>query len=312
MKDLLITRMEVNTGSNLNYIDILKNRETIEKELTTINGYIMLLISLLLFFGGIGMIVAFGIIGFYPGYAIAFPSFICGIFFFTGFFNLQPNEVAVVTMCGSYKGTVEDSGYHWIFPFNTRMVVSLRSRNINIEKLKVNDKSGNPIEIGAVIVWRIKHAAKSVFDVVDAAHFASLNSESALRHIALSYHYDKSGDNEVSLRTGSAIIMQELIKELQERLEKAGIEVEEARITHLAYAPEIASVMLKRQQAEAIIAAREKIVQGAVSIVGHALNALKENKIVDMNNEEKSKLVSNMLVILCSDSQVTPVLNTGV
>jgi len=213
-------------------------------------------------------------------------------------------------MCGSYRGTVEESGYHWISPFNTRLVVSLRSRNIHIEKLKVNDKSGNPIEIGAVIVWRIKHAAKSAFDVVNAENFASLNSESALRHIALSYHYDK--ENEVSLRTGSAIIIQELVKELQERLEKAGIEVEEARITHLAYAAEIASVMLKRQQAEAIIAARERIVQGAVSIVGHALNALNENKIVDMSNEEKSKLVSNMLVILCSDSHVSPVLNTGV
>ena len=285
---------------------------TEEKEFSPINGCLMLFLNLILFFGGIAMIVIFSTIQFFIGYVISFPSLLLGFICFFGYFTLQPNEVAVLTLCGNYKGTVRNSGFYWVLPFISSSKVSLRSRNCNIDKLKVNDKSGNPIEIGVVIVWRVKNAAKSIFDVLDYINYVNLNSESAVRHIALSYHYDKTDDKDVSLRTGSKIIMSQLVTELQERLEKAGIEVEESRITHLAYAPEIANSMLKRQQAEAIIAAREKIVQGAVSIVGHALNALKENNIVEMTNEEKSKLVSNMLVILCSEAQVSPVLNTGV
>ncbi len=285
---------------------------TEEKQFSPLNGCLMLFLNLILFLGGIAMIVLFSAFQFFEGYAIAFPSMFIGFFCFFGYFTLQPNEVAVLTLCGNYKGTVRNSGYYWVLPFISSTVISLRSRNCNIDKLKVNDKSGNPIEIGVVIVWRVQNAAKSIFDVLDYNSYVNLNSESAVRHIALSYHYDKTDDKEVSLRTGSEVIMRQLVTELQERLDKAGIEVEEARITHLAYAPEIANSMLKRQQAEAIIAAREKIVQGAVSIVGHALNALKENNIVEMTNEEKSKLVSNMLVILCSEAQVSPVLNTGV
>ena len=306
----MYSEMEININSNRN--DQLISKETQEIPYSPASGCLMLLINLLLFFGGIAMIVVFSALGFFEGYAIAFPSLFVGFFFFLGYFTIQPNEVVVLTLCGNYKGTVKNSGFYWVLPFMNANVVSLRSRNCNIDKLKVNDKSGNPIEIGVVIVWKVSNAAKAIFDVLDYNLYANLNSESAVRHIALSYHYDKTDDKDISLRTGSEIIMQQLVKELQERLNKAGIEVEEARITHLAYAPEIANSMLKRQQAEAIIAAREKIVQGAVSIVGHALNALKENKIVEMSNEEKSKLVSNMLVILCSEAQVSPVLNTGV
>ena len=228
-----------------------------------------------------------------------------------GFFVLQPNEAMVLVFYGKYKGTVKQNGYHWVNPLYTKRQITLRSNNLNGNILKVNDKTGNPIEIAAVVVWRVKNTAKAIFDVIDYNNYVYVQYESAVRNLAMSFAYDKTNDHEVSLRSGHEDVTRHLMVEMHNRLEKAGIDVEEAKITTLSYASEIAGVMLRRQQADAVIAAREKIVQGAVSIVGHALNLLRENNIVVLSQEEKSKLVSNLLVVLCSENNVHPTLNTG-
>jgi regulator of protease activity HflC (stomatin/prohibitin superfamily) len=189
--------------------------------------------------------------------------------------------------------------------------ISLRARNFNSEKLKVNDKRGNPVEIAAVVVWRVEDCAKAAFDVDDFESYVQIQSESAIRHIASLYSYDHSEENEPTLRDSADEVAQALQQELQARLHKAGVTVDEARLTHLAYAPEIAQAMLRRQQAEAVIAARTKIVQGAVSMVGMALRELSEKAVVEMDEERKAAMVSNLLVVLCSESNVAPVVNTG-
>lgn len=228
-----------------------------------------------------------------------------------GFFTLQPNEAAVLILFGSYKGTVRDSGFFWTNPFNKKLKVSLRSRNLNGDKLKVNDKRGNPIEIAAVVVWRVQDTAQAVFDVDEYEHYVAVQSESAVRHLASGYAYDQAEDGEMTLRSSTDAVSQALQVELQERLGKAGVEVQEARLTHLAYAPEIAQAMLRRQQAEAIIAARTKIVQGAVSMVEMALTELESANVVDLDAERKASMISNLLVVLCGESEVHPVVNTG-
>jgi len=228
-----------------------------------------------------------------------------------GFFTLQPNEAAVLILFGSYKGTVRASGFYWMNPFMKKMKVSLRSRNLNGDKLKVNDKRGNPIEIAAVVVWRVKDTAQAVFDVDEYEHYVAVQSESAVRHLASGYNYDHAEGGEISLRSSTDAVSEALQVELQERLGKAGVEVEEARLTHLAYAPEIAQAMLRRQQAEAIIAARQKIVQGAVGMVEMALNELETAEVVELDQERKASMVSNLLVVLCGESEVHPVVNTG-
>ncbi len=228
-----------------------------------------------------------------------------------GFFILQPGEAGVCTFYGTYKGTIKESGYYWCNPLITVTKVSTKSKNLNGIPIKVNDRQGNPIEIAVVVVYRVKETAKALFDVENYENFVQINSESAVRHIACSYPYEKVHENDISLRSGSDIIIHQLVKELGERVAQAGIEIQEARITHLAYAPEIASSMLRRQQADAVIAAREKIVQGAVSIVGQAIHSLRDNNIVEMNNDEKSRLISNMLCVLISENQVQPVINTS-
>jgi len=228
-----------------------------------------------------------------------------------GFFTLQPNEAVVLLLFGAYRGTEKRAGFHWTNPFYTRSKVSLRSRNLNSERLKVNDKRGNPIEIGVVVVWRVADTAQAVFDVENCNQYVSIQSESAVRHLASTYAYDHGEDNEITLRNGGDEVAQALQQELQERLSKAGVKVEEARIAHLAYAPEIAQAMLRRQQAEAVIAARQKIVHGAVSMVEMALNELAEKQVVSLDDERKASMVSNLLVVLCAESEVTPVVNTG-
>ena len=228
-----------------------------------------------------------------------------------GFFTLQPNEAVVLLLFGAYRGTERRAGFHWTNPFRTRSKVSLRSRNLNSERLKVNDKRGNPIEIGVVVVWRIEDTAQAVFDVENCSQYVSIQSESAVRHLASTYAYDHGEDNEITLRNGGDEVAQALQQELQERLSKAGVKVEEARIAHLAYAPEIAQAMLRRQQAEAVIAARQKIVHGAVSMVEMALNELAEKQVVSLDDERRASMVSNLLVVLCAESEVTPVVNTG-
>jgi regulator of protease activity HflC (stomatin/prohibitin superfamily) len=212
---------------------------------------------------------------------------------------------------GAYHGTIRHSGFHWTNPFYTKRPISLRCRNLNGEKLKVNDKQGNPIEIAAVVVWRVEDTAQASFDVQDFENYVRIQSESAVRHLANSFAYDHGEENEITLRSGGDEVAAALKVELQERLGKAGVLVEEARLTHLAYAPEIAQAMLRRQQAEAVIAARQKIVHGAVSMVEMALRELAEKDVVKLDDERKASMVSNLLVVLCGETEVTPIVNTG-
>lgn len=237
-----------------------------------------------------------------------------GILFFAGHFTLQPNEARVLILFGAYKGTSVTSGFHWTNPFYTKKRISMRTRNFDGEKLKVNDQRGNPIEISSVVVWRVANTAKAVFDVDDYEHFVTVQSESALRHVANDYPYDHGEDEDaeqLTLRSGVDEISDALQRQIQERLTKAGVEVEEARLNHLAYAPEIAGAMLRRQQAEAIIAARKKIVHGAVSMVDMALEDLEKQHVVQLDEERKASMVSNLLVVLCGETEAHPVINTG-
>jgi len=284
-----------------------------------------------------------------PGHPYWFPfvagilTEITGIICLFGFFTLQPNESRVIVLFGDYKGTVRQSGFHWGNPFysNTprtqsfgqrmtdasnqnrnqaqprhhkhlgRFKVSLRARTFNGEKLKVNDKRGNPIEIAAVVVWRVRDTAQAVFDVDEFEEYVQTQSESALRHLASGYAYDHGEEDEITLRSNVGEVSEALQKELDERLSKAGVVVEEARLTHLAYAPEIAQAMLRRQQAEAIIAARRKIVHGAVSMVDMALTEMAEKHVVELDDERKAAMVSNLMVVLCGEAEVHPVVNAG-
>jgi regulator of protease activity HflC (stomatin/prohibitin superfamily) len=231
-----------------------------------------------------------------------------------GLFTLQPNEARVLILFGAYKGTCVESGFHWTNPFYTKKRISLRTRNFDGEQLKVNDQRGNPIEISAVVVWRVADTFKAFFEVDDYEHFVKVQSESALRHLANDYAYDHGDDedeSQITLRSGVDEISDALQRQVQERLAKAGVEVDEARLNHLAYAPEIAGAMLRRQQAEAIIAARRKIVHGAVSMVQMALDDLSAQDVVELDEERKAAMVSNLLVVLCGESEVHPVVNTG-
>jgi len=228
-----------------------------------------------------------------------------------GLFVVNPNEAKVVQLFGNYVGTVRDPGFKWVNPFTTRRKVSQRIRNFETPKLKVNDHVGNPIEIASVVVWKVIDTAEAVFEVDNYENFVHVQSESALRNLATSYPYDAHADGEMALRSNTAEIAGELKKEIQDRLSKAGIEVIESRISHLAYAPEIAGAMLRRQQASAIVAARQKFVEGAVGMVEMALDQLAKKHIVALDDERKAAMVSNMLVVLCSDQHTQPVINTG-
>ena len=230
---------------------------------------------------------------------------------FNGLFIVNPNEAKVVLLFGNYLGTVTRSGFHWVNPFTYRIRVSKRVRNFESAKLKVNDHIGNPIEIAAVVVWRVVDTAEAVFHVDDYRNFVQVQTESAVRNLATSYPYDQHADGEISLRSHTAEIAEKLKVEIQDRLAKAGVEVMESRISHLAYAPEIAGAMLRRQQASAIVAARQKFVEGAVGMVEMALDQLSKKGVVVLDDERKASMVSNMLVVLCSDQHTQPVINTG-
>ena len=234
-----------------------------------------------------------------------------GFIMIWGHFTVQPNTSRVLILFGDYRGTVRATGFHWVNPFMNKKPISLRVHNHITEKLKVNDKRGNPIEIAAVVVWRVKDTAQAVFDIEDYGDYVKIQSESAIRHVASNYGYDHGEVDEVTLRGGGEEVSVALRKELQERLAKAGVLVDEARLTHLAYAPEIAQAMLRRQQAEAVIAARSKIVHGAVSMVDMALRELAEKNGVHLDDERKAAMVSNLLVVLCGEAEVSPVVNTG-
>jgi len=230
-----------------------------------------------------------------------------------GFYILQPNEAAALVLFGHYKGSVKENGFMWRNPFVSVRKISLRARNLNGDRLKVNDKVGNPIEIAAVVVWKVEETAEALFNVDDYEEYVEIQSDAAIRHLAGRYPYDaeESEDAEISLREGRDEVNEELKKELQERLGRAGVLVQEARISHLAYAPEIAGAMLRRQQAQAVIAARKKIVEGAVSMVEMALTQLSEKHVVDLDEERKASMVSNLLVVLCGEESAQPVVNTG-
>jgi regulator of protease activity HflC (stomatin/prohibitin superfamily) len=229
-----------------------------------------------------------------------------------GFFIVQPNQAAVLVFFGKYTGSVKSNGFFWVNPFTVRKHISLRARNLNGQKLKVNDRAGNPIEIAAVVVWQVENTAQARFDVDDYESYVTTQSESAVRHLATSYRYDLPDDStEPSLRGAIDVVSAQLERELAERLSRAGVKVVEARLSHLAYAPEIAGAMLQRQQADAIIAARAKIVEGAVSMVEDALRRLNERHVVELDDERKANMVSNLLVVLCGHADAQPVVNAG-
>jgi len=295
----------------------------VERPVITWNGFIALAIGLALVVLGLWQLfqgVAYGrsgsVTGLVTTIVIFVLLFVAGLLFLSGLYTLQPNEAALLQLFGSYRGTTRVAGLRGTNPFYTRRKVSLRARNLNGERLKVNDKRGNPIEIAAVVVWRVDDTAKASFDVDNYENYVKLQSEAAVRHLASSFSYDHGdvepgGVVEPTLLGGSDLISRALVMELQQRLAKAGVVVDEARLMHLAYAPEIAQVMLRRQQAEAIIAARRKIVHGAVSMVEMALRELSDKKVVELDDERKAAMVSNLMTVLCAESEVQPVINTG-
>lgn len=284
-----------------------------EKEIKTYSGIIEFFITFLLLILAV-LIFIKGVVGNPNGLFIGIGIFLFVVWFLLmpGFFILQPNEAAAITFMGEYKGTVKVSGWHWQNPFYSKKKISLRSRNLNGEKLKVNDEMGNPIEIAAVVVWHVNNTFEALFNVENYIDYVKIQSESAIRHLAGLYPYDiTEGDKQLSLRGSADVVSEALRKELQERLGKAGVVIEEARLSHLAYAPEIAATMLQRQQATAIIAARQKIVEGAVGMVQMAINKLGENKVVELDDEKKAQMVCNLMVVLCGERAAQPMINTG-
>jgi regulator of protease activity HflC (stomatin/prohibitin superfamily) len=271
-----------------------------------VSGYLALLIAFL-FIGG-------AIAGF--AYQIIWLGVVLTLLFvFTviGFTVVYPNGACVMVLFGAYKGTIRDNGFFWVNPFYIKRRVSLRARNFNSEPIKVNDKIGNPIKIGLVLVWRVSETYNAVFDVDDFQHFVLVQSDAALRKLAGLYPYDNFEDHDavIALRSGGEEVNSELEREIRERLQIAGIEVIEARINYIAYAEEIANAMLRRQQASAVVSARFKIVEGAVSMVEMALELLSNKKIVTLDEEKKAAMVSNLMVVLCGDKDATPIVNTG-
>ena len=304
----------------------------------TLNGFLMLFVTLVLIFGSIAMGIWGGIVEVPAAIVLAVVLFITGLVFCGGFLLLEPNEARVLLFFGKYKGTFTRTGYFWVHPFLTAKILSLRARNLDAEPIKVNDKTGNPVMIGLMLVWKLKDTDKAMFEidyqtiagdpakngqavvgsnvagVMQACeNFVKIQSDAALREVAGKYAYDDDDDdkNAITLRDGGNEINQQLEQKLDERLSMAGIEVVEARINYLAYAPEIAAVMLRRQQASAIISAREKIVEGAVSMVKMALDKLAADGVVTLDDEKKAAMVSNLMVVLCGDDSAQPVVNTG-
>ena len=303
---------------------------------TTLNGFAMLFFNLLLTLAGIAAIVLFIIYGNWWLIVAGPLALLVSFFLWAGFIMLEPNEARVLTFFGKYRGTFTKTGYYWINPFMSTKKLSLRARNLDAQPIKVNDKTGNPIMIGLVLVWKLKDTYKAMFEIdaqtmamgnvradqITASvsgimkaleQFVQVQSDAALRQVAGQYAYDDTDEknDELTLRGGGEEINQQLENKLNDRLALAGIEVVEARINYLAYAPEIAAVMLRRQQASAIITAREKIVEGAVSMVNMALDTLSKDNIVDLDDDKKAAMVSNLLVVLCGDDSAQPVVNTG-
>jgi len=282
-----------------------------EKAANKVNGFITLFIIIALFALDV-YLLATGIRTENPAILWFFiPLVFISFLSFGGFMIVQPNESKVLILFGKYIGTVRDSGFWWVNPFTSKKHVSLRIRNFNSDKIKVNDLHGNPIEIAAVIVWRVVDSARAIFDVQNYEQFVAIQAETAIRTLASEYPYDTNEGEKESLRSSPTEVAENLQKELQTRLEVAGVTIVEARITHLAYAQEIAQAMLRRQQAQAIVAARFKIVEGAVGMVQQALQDLSDKNIVNLDEERKAQMVNNLMVALVADHEAIPVINTG-
>lgn len=275
------------------------------------NGYCMLLFVFLLIIVPIFVFAFLITTDYFVLIPVPILIFFIQCFLYKGFFTNTPNDAHVLTYFGRYLGSVKKVGFFWVNPFYSHFHISLKREILRSEVIKINDKAGNPIMVGCIVVWKVKDTAKAHFDVQNYSNYVRIQTETALRYIGCKYPYEKINKDDICLRSGHDEINRELRRELTERLEPAGIEVVEAYINEMSYAPEIATVMLKRQSAQAIIAAREKIVQGAVSIAGHAVNSLKENNICELNDEEKSDIVSNLILVLCTESEVRPVVNAG-
>ncbi|GAB5538560.1 MAG: SPFH domain-containing protein [Salibacteraceae bacterium] len=278
-----------------------------EKNVKATSGYLLLVLAILCLGAAAGAMV-------FKLLVIGFILILAAIVISAGFFFINPNGSIVLTLFGDYKGTVKTNGFYWANPFYTKKRISLRARNFDSERVKVNDKLGNPIMISVILVWKVSNTFKAAFEVDDYQHFVRVQTDAAVRKMAGSYPYDDWEDHDdykITLRSGMTEVNEALEQELSERLEIAGIEVTEARIGYLAYAEEIASAMLKRQQATAIIAAREKIVEGAVGMVENALEQIKTKELVEFDNDKKATMISNLMVVLCSDKEVTPIVNTG-
>jgi hypothetical protein len=282
-----------------------------ERERATANGALMLVLGLIVTLGGFAWLLLAAKAKDPANAALSLLILLAGFAILGGLFTVAPNEARVLQLFGDYVGTVRTPGLRWANPLFTKRKISVRIRNFESSTLKVNDLEGNPIEIGAVIVWRVTDTAEAVFEVDDYDNCVQVQSEAALRNLAVSYAYDSHDDITESLRGTTAKVADHLKAEIQDRLNKAGVEVIEARISHLAYAPEIASAMLQRQQAGAIIGARQRIVEGAVGMVEMALDMLSRKDVVHLDEERKAAMVSNLLVVLCSDRHTQPVVNTG-
>jgi regulator of protease activity HflC (stomatin/prohibitin superfamily) len=309
---------------------------------TKLSGILMIILNILLFLVTAGLFVwnvsslEMNIVIKVALFILTAIMFILNCLFWGGFMQIEPNEAMVMIFFGKYEGTIKENGFYWVNPFFTKKKLTLRARNLDAEPIKVNDKTGNPIMIGIVVVWRVSDTYKASFDIDNSSmavatpgtvaavklsekmksyqNFVKIQSDSALRNVAGMYAYDHTGTakaDELTLRSGGSVINEILEKQINERLVIAGIEIVEARINYIAYAPEIAAVMLRRQQADAIIAAREKIVEGAVGMVKLALNKLSEEHIIDLDDDKKAAMVSNLMVVLCSEESTQPVINAG-
>lgn len=285
-----------------------------EKAASTANGYAAVLLGLLGLAGGLALLAKGAEAGALAQTLAGLALLIAAAIALAGLYMQQPNEARILTLFGHYSGTDRQDGLRWANPLKLKRKLSLRARNLNAPTLKVNDKRGNPVEISAAVVWRVQDTARAIFEVDDFEAYVRIQAEAAIRHLAAQFAYDEGDDldsGETTLRAGQDEVAAALVAQLQERFEQAGVTVLDAKITHLAYAPEIAQVMLRRQQADAIISARKKIVLGAVSMVEEALKGLSERDIVVLDDERKAAMVSNLLVVLCSDKETQPIVNTG-
>jgi regulator of protease activity HflC (stomatin/prohibitin superfamily) len=281
-----------------------------EKTMNVISGWGILIALVVVLSGSIWMFINAIATETVWQLVTALVGLVLSIFAMIGFFVVNPKEAAALLLFGDYKGTVKTNGFCWANPFMTKQKISLRARNLNGEKIKVNDLTGNPIEIAAVVVWEIVDTAEALFEVDDYEEYVETQSEAAVRHLASAYPYDGS-DDELTLRGSTEALNERLEAELQERLGRAGVKVIEARLSHLAYAPEIAGAMLQRQQASAVVAARTKIVEGAVGMVELALMEMSKKQIVELDDEKKATMISNLMIVLCSEHSAQPVVNTG-